>query len=189
MVKVTVGSGPGSGPAPEIPARVQSLLNVAARDATVELFAAYRVTIAFVPGADAHTPMSDLAALGIVRFAAPALAGTVVLGASRSTLRQSNARGTPDRDWAAELANQFFGRFKLKLLRAGFELWSMAPVTVSGRLLATAVSQPQFAPITFRDSQGGSIGVWIEIEPTGPLNVTAPPAAGEIPSEGDIILF
>jgi len=81
------------------------------------------------------------------------------------------------------------GRFKLKLLRVGFELWSMAPVTVSGRLLVTAVSQPQFTPLAFRDSQGGSIGVWIEIEINGPLKITAPPADGEIPSEGDVILF
>ena len=89
----------------------------------------------------------------------------------------------------AELANQFVGRFKLKLLRVGFELWSMAPVTVSGRLLATAVSQPQYTPISFKDSRGGSIGIWVEIEPAGGLKITTPPAAGEIPTEGDIILF
>ena len=189
MVKLTVRSEPGSGPAPEIPARVQSLLDVAASDAAVELLAAHRVTVAPVAAPEAHTPLADLAALGIVRFAAPTLTGTAVVGASTATLRRSNGRATSDRDWVAELANQFVGRFKLKLLRVGFELWSMAPVTVSGRLLATAVSQPQFAPIAFQDSKGGSIGVWIEIEIHGPLKVTAPPAAGEIPSEGDVILF
>ena len=189
MVKLTVRSPPGGGPAPEIPARVQNLLDAAATDAAVELFAAHRVTIVRAPTPETHAPMADLAALGIVRFTAPTLTGTAVLGASTSTLRRSNGRASSDRDWVAELANQFVGRFKLKLLRAGFELWSMAPVTVSGRLLATAVSQPQYTPISFRDSRGGSIGIWIEIEPGGPLKITTPPAAGEIPNEGDIILF
>lgn len=189
MVKLTVRSPPGGGPPPEIPARVQNLLDTAATDAAVELFAAHRVTVVRAPTPETHQPMADLAALGIVRFTAPTLTGTAVLGASTSTLRLSNGRATSDRDWAAELANQFVGRFKLKLLRAGFELWSMAPVTVSGRLLATAVSQPQFTPFSFRDSRGGSIGIWIEIEPGGPLKITTPPAPGEIPSEGDIILF
>jgi len=189
VVKLTVRSAPGSGPAPETPARARGLLDAAATDAAVELFAAHRATITLVPAPDAHTPMVDLAALGIVRFTGPALTGTAVVGTSMSTLRRSNGRGTSDRDWVAELANQFVGRFKLKLLRAGFELWSMAPVTVSGRLLATAVSQPQFAPLSFRDSKGGSVGVWIEIELDGALTITAPPAAGEIPSEGDVILF
>jgi hypothetical protein len=189
VVKLSVRAASGSGPAPAIPARVQSLLDAAATDAAVELLAAHRVTLTRIPAPDAHKPVSDLAALGIVRFSAPALAGTAVVGVSTSTLRRSNGRGTSDRDWIAELANQFVGRFKLKLLRAGFELWSMAPVTVSGRLLATAVSQPQFAPLAFRDSRGGSIAVWIEIEISGPVRITTPPAAGEIPSEGDVILF
>lgn len=189
LVKLTVRSVPGSGPAPEIPTRVQTLLDAAATDASVELFAAHRVTITQVPATDAHAPVANLAALGIARFTAPTLTGTAVVGVSSSTLRRSNGGATSDRDWVAELANQFVGRFKLKLLRAGFELWSMTPVTVSGRLLATAVSQPQFAAIEFQDSRGGSLGVWIEIEINGPLKITAPPAAGEIPSEGDVILF
>jgi len=42
--------------------------------------------------------MSDLAALGIVRFTAPGMNGAALLGASTSTLRRSNMRGTSDRD-------------------------------------------------------------------------------------------
>jgi hypothetical protein len=175
--------------APQLPAGLQSAMEAAATAAAVELFAAYRVTLTPVPRPDVHTPMSDLAALGIVRFTAPGMNGAALLGASTSTLRRSNMRGTSDRDWVAELANQFIGRFKLKLLRAGFELWSMAPVAVSARLLATAVSQPDFAPISFRDTQGGSIALWIEIEINGPVKMTAPAADGEIPHEGDVILF
>jgi hypothetical protein len=164
-------------------------MDAAATAAAIELFAAYRVTIALVAAPDVHVPIPNLAALGIVRFTAPGLSGTVVLGASTSTLRRSNSRGTTNRDWVAELANQFIGRFKLKLLRGGFELWSMAPVAVSGRILLTAMSQPEFAPIAFRDTDGGSLAVWIDMEISGPLKVTAPDGQGEIPKEGDVILF
>ena len=165
-------------------------MDTAATAAAVELFAGYGVTMAPVTGAAVPLPISDLAALGTVRFTAPDLSGTAVLGASTGTLRRLNTRGTSDRDWIAELANQYIGRFKLKLLRTGFELWSMAPVSVSGRLLATAVSQPQFSPIVFRDAKGGSVAVWIEIEISGLLKRTPPADAdGEIPHEGDVILF
>jgi hypothetical protein len=164
-------------------------MGAAATAAAVELFAAYRVTIAPVAGPDVHAPIPDLSALGIVRFTAPGLSGTAVLGASNSTLRRSNMRGTSDRDWVAELANQFIGRFKLKLLRAGFELWAMAPVAVSARLLATAVSQPDFVPFSFQDAKGGSVAVWIELDVNGTIKMTAAEGDGEIPAEGDVILF
>jgi hypothetical protein len=189
VVKLEFRSPPDPGPASDTPAGLQGVVDAAASDAAVELFRTYRVTIAPIASPSDPKDMVDLAALGTVRFTAPALTGMVALGASKGTLRRSNGRDTSDRDWVAELANQFVGRFKLKLLRAGFELWSMAPVTVSGRLLATAVSQPQFPPMSFQDSRGGSVSLWIEIEVIGALTITKPPAPGEIPSEGDVILF
>ena len=165
-------------------------MDTAATTAAAELFAAYGVAIAQVVGPGIQLPVPDLAALGIARFSAPSLLGTAVVGASTGTLRRSNARGTSDLDWIAELANQYIGRFKLKLLRAGFELWSMAPGRVTGRLLVTAVSQPQFSPIYFRDAKGGSVAVWIELELNGPLKITPPASSeGDIPREGDVILF
>ena len=188
---ISVVSRP-SGAAPELPDELQSAMGGAATAAAIELFAAYRVAIARVtPAADAgaDAPISDLSALGIVRFTASGLSGTAVLGASTGTLRRSNLRNTSDRDWVAELANQFIGRFKLKLLRAGFELWSMAPLAISARLLVTAVSQPESPPFLFRDAQGGSVAVWIEIDINGPLRMTKPAADGELPREGDIIIF
>lgn len=176
-------------PAGDTPGAVQTALETAATAAAIELFAAYRVALTTIAGSDIQTPVPDLAALGIVKFTAPALNGSAVLGASASILRKANGRGTSHRDWIAELANQYIGRFKLKLLRAGFELWSMSPVAVSGRLLATAVSQPQFPPIAFRDSQGGSVALWIELDVSGTLKMAAPAGEGEIPTEGDVILF
>ncbi len=165
-------------------------MDVAAESAAVELFAASGITISPVPSSAVQLPVPDLAALGTVRFTAPALTGTASLGASTGTLRRSSVRGTSDRDWIAELANQYLGRFKLKLIRAGFELWAMAPSRVTGRLLVTAVSQPEFLPLVFRDVKGGSVAVWIEFELNGPLkNTPSVPAEGEIPKEGDLILF
>lgn len=186
---MTFRSPPGPGAAPQVPAELESTIDATATSAAVELFAAYRVTLAPVTGSEVQLPIPDLSALGIVRFTASGLVGTTVLGVSTGTLRRSNTRGTSDRDWVAELANQYIGRFKLKLLRLGFELWSMTPVTVSGRLLATAVSQPDAPPIVFKDAKGGSVAVWIDIEVDGPLKVTPPGSEGEIPREGDVILF
>jgi hypothetical protein len=179
----------GAEAAAQVPPGLESTIDATATSAAVELFAAYRVTIAPVTSPEVQLPIPDLSALGIVRFTAPGLVGTTLVGVSTGTLRRSNTRGTSDRDWVAELANQYIGRFKLKLLRLGFELWSMTPVTVSGRLLATAVSQPDFPPIAFRDAKGGSVAVWIDIAIDGPLKVTPPANEGEIPREGDIILF
>jgi len=159
-------------------------MEAAAISAVIELFAAYRVGIE--RSADLEVP---LAALGVVRFTAPGLNGTATLGASATTLRRSNPRGSSDRDWIAELANQFVGRFKLKLLRSGFELWAMAPVTIMGRLLITAVSQPGSAPTAFRDAKGGALALWIDVEITGPVRTTPLASDDEVPHEGDVILF
>jgi hypothetical protein len=165
-------------------------MDTAAETAAVELFAVSGITITPVSSSSVQLPVPDLAALGTVRFTAPTLAGTAVLGASTGTLRRSSVRGTSDRDWIAELANQYLGRFKLKLIRAGFELWALAPVRVTGRLMITAVSQPEFTPLVFKDAKGGSVAVWIDFELNGPLKGTpSAPAEGEIPREGDLILF
>jgi hypothetical protein len=111
------------------------------------------------------------------------------LGASAPMLKRSNASGTSHSDWIAELANQFFGRFKLKLLRGGFELWSMESVAITGRLLATGVSQPQSVPFAFVDAAGGAVALWIEIEINGEIRINTPARDAEIPREGDVILF
>ena len=104
-------------------------------------------------------------------------------------LKRSNASGTSHSDWIAELANQFFGRFKLKLLRGGFELWSMEPVAITGRLLATGVSQPQSVPFAFVDAAGGAVALWIEMEINGEVKINRPASDAAIPNEGDVILF
>jgi len=183
---ITVGPGfsTTAGAANQVPPGLEAAMDAAATSALIELFAGYRVTVERSVGLQA-----PLAALGVVRFTAPGMTGTATLGVSAATLRRSNARGTSDRDWIAELANQFLGRFKLKLLRAGFELWSMTPASVTGRLLITAVSQPGIAPVEFRDVNGGAVACWMQIEINGPLKITPPASDAAIPHEGDLILF
>jgi hypothetical protein len=153
-----------------------------------ELMAAHRVAIR--PRIESQDPAPvALAALGVVRFTAPGMSGTTILGASGKLLKRANAGGTSDRDWIAELANQFFGRFKLKLLRGGIGLWSMSPVAATGRLLATGVSQPETTPFAFVGPQGEAIAVWIEIEINGEVKIDTAVGKAEIPHEGDVILF
>jgi hypothetical protein len=158
-------------------------MEAAAISSVIELLSAYGTTVR-----PTQAPGAQLAALGLVRFTAQGLSGTATLGASASILKRSNAAGA-GRDWIAELANQFVGRWKLKLLRAGFELWSMAPVAVKGRLLVTGVSQPEESPFTFADAQGGAIALWMDVEVTGEVGKLTSPAEPELPNEGDVILF
>jgi hypothetical protein len=164
-------------------------MEAAASSAVVDLLAAYHVTAQPAGGPQAQAPSPAFAALGVVRFSSPGVNGTATLGASATILKRSNPSGTPVRDWMAELANQFFGRFKLKLLRAGFELWSMAPVAVTGRLLATGVSQPQSVPLAFVDAAGGAVALWLEVEIQREIRIEPPASDGDIPREGDVILF
>src|SRR6185312_8384250 len=72
VVKLVFRSAPDPGPVSETPAGLQSVVDAAAGDAAVELFRAYGVTIAPLANPGDHKPMVDLAALGIVRFTAPA---------------------------------------------------------------------------------------------------------------------
>jgi hypothetical protein len=65
----------------------------------------------------------------------------------------------------------------------------MAPVKITGRLLATGVSQPQSDPLAFVDAAGGAIALWIEVEILEDVRINPPASAGDIPREGDVILF
>ena len=186
MIKVDFRSSPG-GSSVRAPSGLKEAMETAAVSSVLELMSSYGVAIQ--PVAGSHLPGTGLAALGMVRFTATGLNGTATLGASATILKRTNSGNTPGRDWIAEMANQYVGRFKLKLLRAGFELWSLAPVAVKGRLLVTGISQPESPPLAFVDAQGGAIAVWMELEVTGEIRTKAPPSDEAIPSEGDTILF
>ena len=182
MIKVSFASVPGSSTL-TVSTGPREAMEAAAISSVIELLNGYGVSVH--PSAQAPTP--PLAALGLVRFTAQGLSGTATLGASATILKRSNAAGS-GRDWIAELANQFVGRWKLKLLRGGFELWSMAPVAVKGRLLVTGISQPDSPPFVFTEAQGGGLALWMDVEVTGEVGKLTSPAE-ELPREGDVILF
>jgi hypothetical protein len=200
VFKVAFSAPPGSSLPPQVPKGLTEAMETAATSAVVELMAAYGVTI---QATDALS-IPDLAALDLVRFTAQQLTGTATLGASAAILKRTNGGATTGRDWIAELANQFVGRWKLKLLRAKFELWSLAPVATKGRLLVTGISAPETTPLSFVDGQGGAVALWMELDINGEVKAGAPAVAppppapppaevpatdAEIPNEGDIILF
>ena len=55
--------------------------------------------------------------------------------------------------------------------------------------LRRPIGQHRFQIGAFRDSEGGSLAVWIEIEINGPIKVDGPAADGEVPHEGDVLIF
>src|SRR4051812_17107121 len=117
VIKVSFVSPSGGGSPLTVSTGPREAMEAAAISSVVELLNGYGILVQ--PSTQGPPP---LAALGLVRFTAQGLSGTATLGASASILKRSNSAGS-GRDWIAELANQFVGRWKLKLLRGGFELW------------------------------------------------------------------
>jgi hypothetical protein len=189
VIRVAFSTPPGASSPVRPPKGLQEAMETAASTAVVELLAAYGVTIKPTASGTSPPAGAGLAALGLVSFTASGLSGTATLGASAAILKRTNAGNAPGRDWVAELANQFIGRFKLKLLRGGFELWSLAPVAVKGRLLVTGISQPESPPLSFVDTQGGAVSLWMDVDVTGEIKNKNAENDAEIPREGDVILF
>ena len=171
-------------PSPEL----EALLTSASASAAAELFSEYHVALED-GDIGAYQSAGELAFIGVVRYMAAGLSGTLVLGLTHEILRRSNPCNTSDRDWAGELANQLFGRVKLKLLRRGLEMWSVAPAVVDGHHLVPAVSHPGFDPHFFRADVTDCVALWIEIEVNSEIKLDPAPVEETIPSEGDLILF
>jgi hypothetical protein len=186
VIKVDFRPLPGAASPARPPKGVKEEMEAAALAAATELFLAYGVQLRQAAG-----PQPGLAALGLVKFAGDGVSGTATLGASVAILKRTNGGGNTMGDWIAELANQYIGRFKLKLLRNGFKLWSLAPVAVKGRLLVTGVTQPDSPPLTFADGQGGAVAIWMEMDVTGEIKSSppSPPSDEPIANEGDLLLF
>jgi hypothetical protein len=187
--KVTAAPQPSFARMP-VSGEVEAFLTDATAAAAAELFAEYHVLLA-AGDESAYRSAGDLAFLSVVSYMAAGVSGTQVLGATPSVLRRSNPCATSDRDWTGELANQLFGRVKLKLLRRGLEMWSASPAVVDGRHLVPVLSQPGFQPSFFTANRGECVAVWTELEVKGGVALLPETAAptGEIPAEGDLILF
>jgi hypothetical protein len=173
---------------PGVQSEIESLLTNASASAAAELFSEYNVSLED-GDVTVYRSAGDLAFLGVVSYMAPGLSGTLVLGLTPKVLRRSNPCQTSDRDWAGELANQLFGRVKLKLLRRGLELWSVAPAVVDGTHLIPAVTHPGFDPHFFKADTTECVALWIEVEIGRDVRLDTAAPDQDIPTEGDVILF
>jgi CheY-specific phosphatase CheX len=166
---------------------VERLLTQAAFEAGMALFSAYDVSLE-PADLDVYQARGNLNLISVVGFAGRQIAGTLVLGATEEPLQLSMPQGASARDWIGELANQLLGRIKNKVLRRGIEIYAMPPAVVSGEHLTPVTSRQDFEPLLFA-TPSGVVCLWIEIEL--PREVTPDPSVGqgEIPTEGDVILF
>lgn len=166
---------------------LEAILLEALREATVELFESYGVALQPVNQGTQFVPTE--AYLGAVGLSAQGLNGSLVLGAGGGPLQQSKPCVATDRDWTRELSNQLFGRFKMKLLRAGMEVWSSTPAVVDGQHLSPATASAQFNPLYFRSGEGEIVLAWAEVEMTAQVRLDPPKDNEPLPNEGDVILF
>jgi hypothetical protein len=162
------------------------MLFTALRAATLELFESYGVSLQPI---DLKDPFPTEAYLGAVGLSAQGLSGSLILGAGSGTLRQSKPCVATDRDWTRELSNQLFGRVKMKLLRAGVEVWSTTPAVVDGQHVTPALGSPRFSPLCFEAGDGEVVLAWAEVEVTAQVRFDPPKDPETLPNEGDVILF
>jgi hypothetical protein len=165
---------------------LETMLVVALRAAMLELFETYG--LALTPTERGHD-FPPNAFLGAVGLSAPGLTGSLVLGAGSGPLRRSKPCVSTDRDWVRELSNQLFGRVKMKLLRAGIEVWSTTPAIVDAQHLIPAVRSAHFKPLYFESQDGELLLAWAEIEMTSQVRLDPPKDPQALPTEGDVIIF
>jgi hypothetical protein len=164
----------------------EAMLLDALQASTVELFESYGVLLQLVDRGDNFPKEAFLGAVGL---SAQGLTGSMILGAGSGPLRQSKPCATPDRDWVRELSNQLFGRVKMKLLRAGIEVWSTTPAVVDGQNLTPALDSARFRPLYFRSTDGEMVLAWAEVELSAKLQLDPPKDPEKLPTEGDVIIF
>lgn len=180
-----ISSAPGSAGALSESA-LEALLLASLRAATLELFESYGVSLRPVERGDQFPSEAFVGAVGL---SAQGLTGSLILGAGCGTLRQSKPGASTDRDWTRELSNQLFGRVKMKLLRAGVEVWSTTPAVVDGQHVTPAVRSSQFRPLCFQAGDGEIVLTWAEVEMTSLVRLAPPIDPNALPNEGDVILF
>ncbi len=126
------------------------------------LFSEYGVEITPVTRQDA--PHVQMLYCGILGFSGDELRGSVVLAATSQTLLDSNpVAGGSARDWIAELANQFLGRLKLRLLARNVVISLATPVVLRGEHLSLEARGP-VRPLWFERPNGDTLGLWLDLE-------------------------
>ena len=153
--------------------------------ACVELFGAYGVELS--PGAKEWGSGDERLLTGSVGFVGRRVRGTCLLAAPTAPLKLScPEEGGALRDWVGELANQFVGRLKSKLLARGVEIFVTTPIVLSG-IRIQPLPRGKVEPFVFTSS-AGDVLAWIEVETDEhfELGVEQP---GPSNGEGDVIVL
>lgn len=153
--------------------------------ACVELFGAYGVELS--PGSKDWGNDDERMLSGSVGFVGRRVRGTCLLAAPTAPLELScPEQGGALRDWVGELANQFVGRLKSKLLARGVEIFMTTPIVLSG-VRIQPLPRGKAEPFVFT-SNAGDVLAWIEVETEGQFEIGAEQADGSN-GEGDVIVL
>lgn len=127
----------------------------------------------------------DLVYSGVMGFVGDALRGSCLLTARPATLLAAAPADARPRDWVGELANQFVGRLKSKLLGYGVSIAVTTPIALSGIRLSP-LPRSNVEPVIF-ETDTGRVLIWLELEvdaafelgPERPISAAA----------GDLLVF
>ncbi len=132
--------------------------------------------------------------VGLIGFTGDLMRGTLLLSIGDTSLEASLPEGiVPNseskRDWISELSNQLLGRIKNQLLRRGAEIYLTMPLVLRGEHLSP-LPRKHCNRVCF-DTPTGQIQVWVDCEYAEGYQIPDEdlPGAGELPSEGDALLF
>jgi hypothetical protein len=157
----------------------------------LELFAAYGVELSLAHPDVGTEQLAAVAAeivfLGFAGFGGPQLSGSLVLGATDGVLRRSNNTDSAADDWMAELANQFLGRIKNRLLRAGIPIHRIPPAVMRGPAAALRSTRGG-RPVALMD-RDDAVLIWIESELPLAGSEARFQEQPDVMEEGEVILF
>lgn len=167
----------------------------------IELFAAHGIDLVASPcsgsgdsdgasraqSADV-TPTAPTTFTSVAAFMGEQVYGYVVLSTTESVLcRSAGTTSHPD-DWMAELANQFLGRIKNRLLRQGVQIQRMPPAVFRGQ--STRLHNLQNMYDVVLAHAGAWVHIAVDLEPAVTFVVDASPCEdGAVPAEGELLLF
>lgn len=154
-----------------------------ARESAEEIFAA--LGPATKGGADSQS----FERAAVIGFVGEGIRGTLGIGMNDQVRDELTPFGYDPTAWQQELANQFVGRMKRKLMSHGLMVDVTLPMVLRGVRLELVDRRDPIAVFTI-DHPGGAIATWldVELERTTVLEITADPEFQSAP-EGELILF
>jgi hypothetical protein len=171
------------------------------RQSGIELFAAHGIDLAahlLSGNVDDHrttgaslaeaTPTAPTTFTSVAAFMSAQVHGYIVLSTTESVLCRSNGTTSPPDDWMAELANQFLGRFKNRLLRQGVQIQRMPPAVFRGQ--STRLHNLHNMYEVLLSCGDAWVHIAVDLEPAVTFVEVDPPCDDTaVPAEGDLLLF